>query len=150
MMILTLLATCFLFVLADFVVGNMDLSLIRHIDRLIGKQAHEDIHTALHGDKENGLISSAMQAHGAVMQPVFKSIGNKEVGGVLMGIMGFDSFLVDLLPDGIRGIRVLIENSCGDQYTYELDGNRVSSFSQLNTYCIILFTSPLSSSSTLT
>ena len=59
------------------------------------------------------------------MKPVFKSLGSKDIGGFVMGVVGFDSFLVDLLPNGIRGIRVLIDNSCGDKFTYELDGNRV-------------------------
>ena len=103
----------------------MNLGLVQYVDTLLGQQAHVDIHTALHGDKESGLISPSVQAHGAVMQPVFKSLGSKDIGGFVMGVVGFDSFLVDLLPNGIRGIRVLIDNSCGDQFTYELDGNRV-------------------------
>ena len=103
----------------------MNLGLVQYVDTLLGQQAHVDIHTALHGDKESGLISPSVQAHGAVMKPVFKSLGSKDIGGFVMGVVGFDSFLVDLLPNGIRGIRVLINNSCGDQFTYELDGNRV-------------------------
>ena len=45
--------------------------------------------------------------------------------GFVLGILGIDAFLVDILPNGIRGIRVVIDNTCGDKYTYELDGNKV-------------------------
>ena len=48
---------------------------------------------------------------------------NANVVGYLMGIMAFDAYLVDLLPDGVRGIHVIVENTCNSTFTYELDGN---------------------------
>jgi len=41
-----------------------------------------------------------------------------------MGVMAFDAYLIDLLPDGVRGIYVIVENTCGGIFTYRLHGNQ--------------------------
>ena len=48
------------------------------------------------------------------------------IGGFLVVFGGIDAYLINILPTGVRGIRIVIKNSCGDTVTYELDGNDVS------------------------
>lgn len=61
----------------------------------------------------------ALRPFGSIIQPVHKSIERySEVVGYLVGILAFDDYLVDLLPEGVCGIDVVVSNSCGSVYTY--------------------------------
>lgn len=44
------------------------------------------------------------------------------VVGFLTGVVAFDAFLVNLLPEGAEGITVVLENTCGQAFTYKLTG----------------------------
>ena len=118
----------------------MNLEWSGFLENAVGKDAHDAYHTSLHNTTTIGNRSSSEQAHGVLMQPVFSTLSESEhvddgaspsdhtragIAGFLLGLFGFDAFLVDILPNGIRGIRVVIQNDCGDVYTYELDGNQV-------------------------
>ena len=51
--------------------------------------------------------------------------GRRGIGGFLFGFFAFDTYLSNILSAGVRGIRVVIKNSCGNVFTYELNGNEV-------------------------
>jgi len=40
-------------------------------------------------------------------------------------VIAWDKYLVNLLPEGANGIVVVLENSCGQAVSYELNGNEV-------------------------
>lgn len=67
-------------------------------------------------------------AHVLLIQPVFTALGDdtSEVGGVITALFGLDFLLVELLPEGIRGFYLVVENTCGDSFTYILDGNNAT------------------------
>ncbi|KAL7570689.1 hypothetical protein ACA910_017813 [Epithemia clementina (nom. ined.)] len=109
--------------------GPMNTQAASQVDLIVGSQAHIDYHTTLHSDETLGIIKPSEQAHGVFFAPVATRLdpsAGVEVGGILAGLFGFDAFLVNILPNGIRGINVVIRNSCNDAYTYELHGNEAT------------------------
>ena len=44
----------------------------------------------------------------------------------LQSVLPFDRFVDNLVPDDVRGIHMVLLNSCGQAFTYALEGNRVS------------------------
>jgi len=66
--------------------------------------------------------------HSLYAQPVFETSRqtNRVVTGVLWGAIAWDAYLADLLPQGVEGIYVVLNCSCGAEqssfYTYELNG----------------------------
>ena len=114
--------------------GAMTLNLGSNADFILGEKAHIEYHAALHGNKTTNDRTTAVQAHGNLFIPVFshpttpntdKSQPAPEISGLISGIFGYDALLVDILPNGIRGVRVVIVNNCNHSFTYELDGNEV-------------------------
>jgi phage gp36-like protein len=63
-----------------------------------------------------------------MFSPIFETLGDEssKLVGMLSSIIAFDNYLSDLLPDGVKGIILVLRNSCGDAATYELTGNKVS------------------------
>jgi hypothetical protein len=77
------------------------------------------------------------------MQPIFRELGDvndsSEVVGVIQGVVPWDRYLTNLLPEGVDGITCVLKNTCGQAFTYELDGNRVRLLGKLiTTRAIIL------------
>ena len=66
--------------------------------------------------------------HTTYLQPIFASRKSNQVAGVLFGVLAWDVYLAELLPDGVHGMMVVIHSSCGEDstYTYELNGPTVS------------------------
>ena len=105
------------------VLGRMEVKLGLDIDFTIGKEAHDAYHAKLHNAPVTN--ESSVQAHANFYVPVFthQDTSKAEIGAVLAGIFALDAFLVNILPNGVRGIRVVMQNSCNNSYTYELEGN---------------------------
>ena len=148
LLLLLPLLLLFLFLLAWFnrfttntetVLGPMNVEIGRRMDFIVGDQAHTDFHTRLHGNKKQGNIKTSIQAHGTFYTPVAShwapppraaqpqnhTTTKTEIGAILGGIFAYDAFLVNILPNGIRGITVVITDTCNASFTYELDGNEV-------------------------
>jgi class 3 adenylate cyclase len=72
--------------------------------------------------------SAFAQPHAMFFQPVFSAINEEtsEVSGVIAAIIAWDRYFANLLPKGVKGITCVLENTCGQAYTYNLDGNKVS------------------------
>ena len=123
----------------ETVLGPMNVEIGRRMDFIVGDQAHTDFHTRLHGNKKQGNIKTSIQAHGTFYTPVAShwappprapqpqndTTTKTEIGAILGGIFAYDVFLVNILPNGIRGITVVITDTCNASFTYELDGNEV-------------------------
>ena len=66
--------------------------------------------------------------HSALMHPIFSSVDEDEKGnrgtllGMLVAILPWDSYFQNLIPSKIRGIVVVLHNTCGEHFTYRLDG----------------------------
>lgn len=64
-------------------------------------------------------------ARSLVSLPVFDSFENdKVVKGLLFVYVYWRTYFDDLLPPGADGIYVVLENTCNQQYTYQVDGVR--------------------------
>ena len=110
------------------VLGLMGIVYGKNIDFVIGKEAHDAYHAGLWGDKAIDKNITSHQPHGNFYAPVFTSKDrlNADIGGLVGGTFAVDAMLVDILPEGVRGIHMVIENSCNNSYTYALDGNEAS------------------------
>jgi class 3 adenylate cyclase len=104
-------------------------SPIERFDRLGGSAVklsdHEAFHASLVKYKQDQHNSTYSHPHCSVVQPIFEQIHNDSsaIVGFLIGILPWDRYLVNLLPEGVRGITCILRNTCGQAYTYELDGN---------------------------
>jgi hypothetical protein len=65
--------------------------------------------------------------HSLFTQPIFEELYNtsSKIVGFVMGVVPWDRYMTNLLPSGISGITCVLENSCGQAFTYQLNGNRV-------------------------
>jgi hypothetical protein len=85
-------------------------------------------------------IATLFPPHAVVLQPVWDRLyaddehdeddnnANEppsKLVGLVSGIVAWDFYVAGLLPEGTRGIYVVLKNSCGQQYTYWLDGPKV-------------------------
>jgi hypothetical protein len=87
-------------------------------------------HAAFHAqfvtsDKES---SAFERPHAFFFQPVFREAYNdsSEIVGTVNALLPIDRYFANLLPDGVKGITAVLQNSCGRLYTYYLIGNKVS------------------------
>ncbi|KAL7563389.1 hypothetical protein ACA910_016490 [Epithemia clementina (nom. ined.)] len=107
--------------------GSMDVALGKGTDVVVSSDMHKAMHSRMHAPHSSAESTTdpSIQAHTIVYEPVFTELGDdtSKVGGFLTALFGFDFLLVELLPESIRGFYLVVENSCGDSYTYMLDGN---------------------------
>lgn len=78
-------------------------------------------------DHGSHVQSLRMQPHGLVITPVFDSLDlldRKPVGSII-ALFSLDIFLLNLLPKGANGFYIVVKTSCGEDFTYRIDGNHV-------------------------
>lgn len=65
--------------------------------------------------------------HTAFAVPVFDSFYRSDRRHVadLVSVFSVEAILVNLLPEGVRGVYLIVENTCDQKYTFKLDGRRV-------------------------
>ena len=49
-----------------------------------------------------------------------------QVVGYLVGLVAMESYLFNLLPSGVKGITMVISNTCGEEHSFLLGEERVS------------------------
>jgi hypothetical protein len=90
------------------------------------KGDHEKFHAPflVSSDTETAWKRPHTQFH----QPIFREIYNNtsEVAGYMNAVVPWDRYFANLLPEGVKGITCVASNSCGQSFTYYLDGNKVS------------------------
>jgi hypothetical protein len=67
--------------------------------------------------------------HSIFVQPVFGDVHDEtsDMVGLLSSVIAWDVFFANLLPHGVSGITAVLTNTCGQAYTYALDGRKVRS-----------------------
>jgi hypothetical protein len=98
--------------------------------RLSGLASKEEVHEALH---DTFMVSSDTESayerpHASFFQPLFRQIYNdtSEVVGDIIAIIPWDRYFANLIPEGVNGITCVVSNTCGQSFTYYLNGNSVS------------------------
>ncbi|CAB9501130.1 Receptor-type guanylate cyclase gcy [Seminavis robusta] len=69
-------------------------------------------------------LSAADFPHSVLMAPVYDSFNtsNQSLAGVIHGILPWDKYLTELLPPGERGIHCILKNSCGQAFSFQING----------------------------
>ena len=103
------------------------------LDLTLGEEAHEQLHQQRHyqtGNVQGGEKDDfgRQQPHGALLAPVYDSFdqGKRNITGSLLTSFSLDTFLFHLLPDGVNGMYLVVGSTCGSEFSYRIDGNRVS------------------------
>lgn len=88
----------------------------------ISDQAHAKFHLSELQDK-----SLYDHPHSVFVQPVYAQTNNptSEFVGMVLATVPWDRYLANLLPKGVNGIIAVLENNCGQSYTYVIQGNEV-------------------------
>mmetsp|Transcript_2283 Transcript_2283/g.5950 ORF Transcript_2283/g.5950 Transcript_2283/m.5950 type:complete len:375 (-) Transcript_2283:2345-3469(-) len=80
---------------------------------------------------DDGVLHSELAAGSAAQSPrtsfyvaVQERVEDPDsrVVAILSGMLSWDTLLVDLLPDNVKGLVAVIKNTCGQAHTYEMDG----------------------------
>jgi hypothetical protein len=62
------------------------------------------------------------------MNPVFGELNNQlgsRIVGYMQSVVHWDQYLTELQPEGVSGIVLVLQNTCGQAFTYSLDGSKV-------------------------
>jgi hypothetical protein len=110
--------------------GVLGATTFSDVYGLSGLASTEEDHKALH-EKFSALSdteSAYNRPHGFFFQPIFREIYNdtSEVVGDIIAVIAWDSYFANLLPEGVKGIIGVASNTCGQSFSYYLDGNKVS------------------------
>jgi hypothetical protein len=110
--------------------GVLGSTTFSDIYGLTGLASKEEDHKAFH-DKfsvSSDTESAYNRPHAFFFQPIFREIYNEtsEVVGYINALVPWDSYFSNLLPEGVKGIACVASNTCGQSFTYYLDGNSVS------------------------
>jgi hypothetical protein len=95
------------------------LTWVEDASRTSGAVWNEKDHDAFHAQfvTSTGSESPHDRPHTSIYTPIFEQLGNRNsnIVGFLAGIIAFDAYLADLLPDKVSGIYSILENTCGQQ-----------------------------------
>jgi len=62
--------------------------------------------------------------HSFLLQPVYQDFTNhsQDMLGVLVAVIGWDHYFENLLPPEAHGITVVMKDTCGDEFSYQING----------------------------
>jgi hypothetical protein len=85
-------------------------------------------HEVFHDQVTSDIESTYDRPHAFLVQPIFREIYNdtSEMVGTINALITWDRYFTNLLPEGVQGITCVASNTCGQSFTYYLDGNKVS------------------------
>ena len=66
--------------------------------------------------------------HSIFVEPVFEALNNSNSSlvGLVVSVLSWDDYLDhEVLPDGVRGIVLVLKNTCGQSFSYILNGRMV-------------------------
>ena len=104
---------------------KVDISALAK-DQLFGTSAHVEFHELFLVNSLN--VSTALQTpHSFLVEPVFADAIDEmsTVVGFIQALVPFDRYLWNVLPSGVSGVYVVLQNTCGDVDTYVLEGSKV-------------------------
>jgi hypothetical protein len=92
------------------------------------RAAHKAYHAQFLVSSDVGSINAFERPHAFFFQPVFREPYNdaSEIVGTINAMLPWDRYFANLLPKGVKGITIVLKNTCGQSFTYYLDGNKVS------------------------
>eukprot|EP00977_Amphora_coffeiformis_P005788 scaffold1221_cov207-Amphora_coffeaeformis.AAC.47 len=106
------------------------------VDAVLGVEVHRNAHAELHELVDDGSSHSDAnmdhlqihQPHGMLLVPIVDSFDTSQARhvGTVTALFSLDSFLINLLPQGVNGVFLVVKNTCGVDHTYRIDGNDVS------------------------
>jgi hypothetical protein len=107
----------------DTLFGNTNFFLWTVVDFINGIEKHQELHDGRHYQAKDANHVNVVQPHGSLVQPVYRTLDHSDpdangIVGYLMGIMAWDAYLIDLLPQGVNGVYVVVQNTCGHMFTY--------------------------------
>ena len=107
-------------VLSDFV------DLGPKYETIILDDQHEQLHQDFVGTNDGKYFAAKDRPHSITVTPIFDKFSNatKKVVGMLYTVLPWDWQLADLLPEGTEKVHVVLDNSCGTTFTYEVQGPR--------------------------
>jgi hypothetical protein len=91
-------------------------------------QTHEAYHDTLVQKEKGENYTASMQPHTLFVEPIYADLFNQDTSPIVahaFGLMTWDRYVADLLPEGVSGITVVIRNTCGQTFTYDLNENDV-------------------------
>mmetsp|Transcript_6696 Transcript_6696/g.18744 ORF Transcript_6696/g.18744 Transcript_6696/m.18744 type:complete len:1206 (-) Transcript_6696:178-3795(-) len=76
---------------------------------------------------EGAVKDDITHPHSFLMHPIFPTMDedeyeNVEPWGFIVAAIPWDAYFTNLLPESINGITVVLHNTCGEHYTYRLNG----------------------------
>eukprot|EP00339_Tiarina_fusa_P009126 CAMPEP_0117078732 /NCGR_PEP_ID=MMETSP0472-20121206/55519_1 /TAXON_ID=693140 ORGANISM="Tiarina fusus, Strain LIS" /NCGR_SAMPLE_ID=MMETSP0472 /ASSEMBLY_ACC=CAM_ASM_000603 /LENGTH=778 /DNA_ID=CAMNT_0004805609 /DNA_START=94 /DNA_END=2428 /DNA_ORIENTATION=- len=92
----------------------------------IKDEGHDAYHAQFVANMDSTDATAFERPHCGFMQPVYKDLFDptSEIVATMQAGVPWDRYLVNLLPPGVSGIRMVLSNTCNQSYTYELDGNK--------------------------
>lgn len=98
------------------------------MDFSVTSQMEDNVHAKYMVEDEETPPSE--RPHFLTMTPVFRGLhrGHEKDDGIvgfLLGVVPFDYFMGDLLPQGVVGINVQIRNTCDQDFVYKIVGAKV-------------------------
>jgi len=91
----------------------------------VGREDHDAFHAQFaSADFDNAFG----RPHSIFVQPVFRETFNttSDIVGILAAVVGWDVYFANLLPEGVKGITGVLENTCGQAFSYYIEGEKVS------------------------
>jgi hypothetical protein len=91
---------------------------------LFTESEHWQLHDQFHGAADTVEHHTAIDhPHTLIAAPVRRTIDtDAEIVGILAAVVPWDLYLSRLLPKGIDGVYVVLENTCGQVVTYMING----------------------------
>mmetsp|Transcript_27767 Transcript_27767/g.64985 ORF Transcript_27767/g.64985 Transcript_27767/m.64985 type:complete len:1198 (+) Transcript_27767:98-3691(+) len=111
--------------------GDIDTD-VNLINSAFRKEDHELYH-ARKVDWNKSLPATDLP-HSFIAEPVFSEINDptSELVGQVIGYVALDNYVVDLLPDGINNITLVMRNSCNQTFTYDIRGSSAYYYGSLD------------------
>jgi hypothetical protein len=93
---------------------------------------HERYHASLGNFVSNSTTSAFLHPHAPFLYPLFANASDNasQLVAAFVALAPIDRYLINLLPNGIRGIDAVVRN-CDRNFTYRLDGNSVCMMFQI-------------------
>jgi hypothetical protein len=124
------LRVCLIHQFLEGILSEVDDSFGSLSGTAVNPQEHIDFHDGfVDSASDDPLLARYDHPHSILIQPIFRELGDvndsSEVVGLIQAVVPWDRYLTNLLPEGVDGITCVLMNTCGQAFTYELNGTRV-------------------------
>jgi class 3 adenylate cyclase len=94
-------------------------------DLAVKRSDHDAFHHSLAAGSYKNSTDFYTHPHSAVLAPIFSELhdNSSAIVGILVAVLPWDRYLVNLLPESASSVTCILKNTCGQAFTYRLDGN---------------------------